>query len=105
MAGVVWFCFCKQKTAYYMRISHWSADVCSSDLDAHAPPRGGRDGADQIGLARIGDEDVLFERDVEVDDVAVPDDRAGVGHAVANDMVDRAVQTIGEAIFDRKSVV
>src|SRR3546814_13405726 len=57
---------------------------------AHEPPRGGRDGADQIGLARIGDEAVLFERDVEVDDVAVPDDRAGVGHAVANDMVDRA---------------
>src|SRR3546814_1369005 len=26
------FCFCKQKTAYVMRISDWSADVCSSDL-------------------------------------------------------------------------
>src|SRR3546814_4364013 len=25
--------FCKQKTAYEMRISDWSADVCSSDLD------------------------------------------------------------------------
>src|SRR3546814_14133380 len=24
--------FCKQKTAYEMRISDWSADVCSSDL-------------------------------------------------------------------------
>src|SRR3546814_10312579 len=29
-------CFFKQKTAYDMRISEWSADVCSSDL-----PRGG----------------------------------------------------------------
>src|SRR3546814_10346624 len=27
------FCFfCKQKTAYDMRISDWSSDVCSSDL-------------------------------------------------------------------------
>src|SRR3546814_1994771 len=28
------FCFFKQKTAYEMRISDWSADVCSSDLCA-----------------------------------------------------------------------
>src|SRR3546814_5006507 len=32
-----WFCICffffKQKTAYEMRISDWSSDVCSSDLD------------------------------------------------------------------------
>src|SRR3546814_9448957 len=27
-----WFCFFKQKTAYEMRISDWSSDVCSSDL-------------------------------------------------------------------------
>src|SRR3546814_3449511 len=26
------FVFCKQKTAYDMRISDWSSDVCSSDL-------------------------------------------------------------------------
>src|SRR3546814_8120314 len=29
---VVFFCFFKQKTAYEMRISDWSSDVCSSDL-------------------------------------------------------------------------
>src|SRR3546814_8323224 len=27
------FFFFKQKTAYYMRISDWSSDVCSSDLN------------------------------------------------------------------------
>src|SRR3546814_3161987 len=27
------FFFFKQKTAYEMRISYWSSDVCSSDLD------------------------------------------------------------------------
>src|SRR3546814_1724440 len=34
------FFFFKQKTAYEMRISDWSSDVCSSDLpegEAHAP--------------------------------------------------------------------
>src|SRR3546814_9093803 len=30
--SVVVFFFCKQKTAYEMRISEWSSDVCSSDL-------------------------------------------------------------------------
>src|SRR3546814_7572764 len=29
----VFFFFFKQKTAYEMRISDWSSDVCSSDLD------------------------------------------------------------------------
>src|SRR3546814_8630206 len=29
----VYFFFFKQKTAYEMRISDWSSDVCSSDLD------------------------------------------------------------------------
>src|SRR3546814_5472301 len=31
---VVVFCFFKQKTAYEMRSSDWSSDVCSSDLTA-----------------------------------------------------------------------
>src|SRR3546814_8270247 len=36
---VCFFCF-KQKTAYEMRISDWSSDVCSSDLGTrHARPR------------------------------------------------------------------
>src|SRR3546814_9774058 len=38
------FFFFKQKTAYELRISDWSSDVCSSDLchrrrRRHAPPR------------------------------------------------------------------
>src|SRR3546814_1346878 len=32
MLYVVFFFFFKQKTAYEMRISDWSSDVCSSDL-------------------------------------------------------------------------
>src|SRR3546814_10079781 len=30
-------CFFKQKTAYELRISDWSSDVCSSDLAARVP--------------------------------------------------------------------
>src|SRR3546814_8577118 len=39
----VYFFFFKQKTAYEMRISDWSSDVCSSDLAApgRAPARVG----------------------------------------------------------------
>src|SRR3546814_3879136 len=32
----LFFFFFKQKTAYEMRISDWSSDVCSSDLDLTA---------------------------------------------------------------------
>src|SRR3546814_5134255 len=32
MSLVIWCFFFKQKTAYEMRISDWSSDVCSSDL-------------------------------------------------------------------------
>src|SRR3546814_12826289 len=35
------FFFFKQKTAYEMRISDWSSDVCSSDLDATGGGSGG----------------------------------------------------------------
>src|SRR3546814_1563078 len=36
------FFFFKQKTAYEMRISDWSSDVCSSDLDLCALPGNGQ---------------------------------------------------------------
>src|SRR3546814_9578098 len=38
--GVFIFFFFKQKTAYEMRISDWSSDVCSSDLSQGAHPSG-----------------------------------------------------------------
>src|SRR3546814_4945274 len=34
--------FFKQKTAYEMRISDWSSDVCSSDLRQHKAPKAKR---------------------------------------------------------------
>src|SRR3546814_5452581 len=35
MFSILIFFFFKQKTAYEMRISDWSSDVCSSDLTPH----------------------------------------------------------------------
>src|SRR3546814_7120408 len=42
MRRFVFFFFFKQKTAYEMRISDWSSDVCSSDLRRHELERGRR---------------------------------------------------------------
>src|SRR3546814_5682772 len=39
------FFFFKQKTAYEMRISDWSSDVCSSDLSALNIPRSSKPAA------------------------------------------------------------
>src|SRR3546814_8350646 len=36
---IIIFFFFKQKTAYELRISDWSSDVCSSDLDDPDLPR------------------------------------------------------------------
>src|SRR3546814_8046003 len=44
--------FCKQKTAYEMRISDWSSDVCSSDLALESYPL---DSMDMVGtLSKAG---------------------------------------------------
>src|SRR3546814_10670925 len=50
------FLFFKQKTAYEMRISDWSSDVCSSDLDVDGErPRGGME-PDPERAGRGGDD-------------------------------------------------
>src|SRR3546814_2181231 len=55
------FFFFKQKTAYEMRISDWSSDVCSSDL--HQPRSGGEFGI-MGGAFRIDLEFQKAARDV-----------------------------------------
>src|SRR3546814_1926983 len=106
MVWCVCFCFFKQKTAYEMRISDWSSDVCSSDL------RG--DGRLAIGA---GDADGLVRRQIafgfgEKFDVAddgdmrfarVRGDRVAVErHAGRNDDAREADQVDLERV-DRKS--
>src|SRR3546814_5698065 len=50
MSLVIVFFF-KQKTAYEMRISDWSSDVCSSDLPSRRHQRHMRKGLVKSGLA------------------------------------------------------
>src|SRR3546814_1098844 len=49
------FFFFKQKTAYEMRISDWSSDVCSSDLRRDPVRARSGDGADQVADAGGGE--------------------------------------------------
>src|SRR3546814_8321904 len=52
----VWFLFFffKQKTAYEMRISDWSSDVCSSDLGRRRTEAQSGEDAVQIALQFVG---------------------------------------------------
>src|SRR3546814_16868681 len=62
--------FSKQKTAYEMRISDWSSDVCSSDL-AGAERRG------QADVGQVGHQHVLRARRLQrADDGHLRGDRA-----------------------------
>src|SRR3546814_9583822 len=71
--------FCKQKTAYEMRISDWSSDVCSSDLTGAAAPRseGGRqDVRPEKKVIALVDVEALNRGRVEGDETC---EVAGVG--------------------------
>src|SRR3546814_2855795 len=50
----LFFFFFKQKTAYEMRISDWSSDVCSSDLVAPIAALDPAAGRDHQDVARLG---------------------------------------------------
>src|SRR3546814_8927823 len=52
---ILCFFFFKQKTAYEVRISDWSSDVCSSDLDDLVEQHEG-DGVEEAELAGEADE-------------------------------------------------
>src|SRR3546814_5631264 len=67
---IVCFFFFKQKTAYGMRISDWSSDVCSSDLQV--PPAYSAiklQGQRAYDLAREGEPVDLAPRRVRIDAV------------------------------------
>src|SRR3546814_3079637 len=80
------FFFFKQKTAYEMRISDWSSDVCSSDLQDRRPQDLGRDGADVF----VGDAAVLAYDE-------------GLRHAVDAPIDGDAPVAVGTGPRDRKS--
>src|SRR3546814_3346415 len=98
----MFFCFFKQKTAYEMRISDWSSDVCSSDLKATGPARKKGSGLSWCrwcasGASQCGSALVLF------------DELGGIAHG--SDLFSRIVGDFHAELFfeghhqDRKSVV
>src|SRR3546814_7452634 len=62
--GVFLFFFFKQKTAYEMRISDWSSDVCSSDLALR--PRWAQDGGRAAMLKRFDDSSAMARMRPEI---------------------------------------
>src|SRR3546814_2847589 len=54
MSSLLLFFFFKQKTAYEMRISDWSSDVCSSDLAGRERP------GDERASVALFDEDATI---------------------------------------------
>src|SRR3546814_1499291 len=79
------FFFFKQKTAYEMRISDWSSDVCSSDLLAFITMRQQQDEA--VGTQPLGfaSRDILVDHDLraigEIAELRFPQYQAlGIGH-------------------------
>src|SRR3546814_5316542 len=83
---VLWCFFFKQKTAYEMRISDWSSDVCSSDLA----------GDEHLGLGRLLGEG----RRLTVDRCAP----GGVDRTALVDRLADHVDDAAEHLRDRKSV-
>src|SRR3546814_10434925 len=59
------FFFCKQKTAYEMRISDWSSDVCSSDLKPILTDSGGFQVFSLQGMRKITEEGVKFASPID----------------------------------------
>src|SRR3546814_3219484 len=99
---VYFFFFFKQKTAYEMRISDWSSDVCSSDLvlvDGHN--RAGVLDAGQV-LDRAADADGHVQ--VRGDDLAGLADLQLVGHVAGVDRgargADGGAELVGEVEDD-----
>src|SRR3546814_1333382 len=93
-----WFFFFKQKTAYEMRISDWSSDVCSSDL----PVTGDELEGEASGELLVRGPSVFpgYFRDPELSAVTL---RGGWLHT--GDLVHRDAQGYFRVIEDRKSVV
>src|SRR3546814_5085361 len=93
--GVCFFFF-KQKTAYEMRISDWSSDVCSSDLE------------DAPEMVAVGKDLVLMRqvRAARIDEIDAGQ-AVRLGDLLRAEMLLDGHRIIGAAFYrrDRKSVV
>src|SRR3546814_3185649 len=76
MCCVLFFFFFKQKTAYEMRISDWSSDVCSSDLDGLLLHQRTDRAVDLLGHLRGGGKAARARDQLEVGGLQLEVDRA-----------------------------
>src|SRR3546814_8414599 len=93
--------FFKQKTAYEMRISDWSSDVCSSDLIAMGVPRFEPSAIGLMGFDAAREEyDIALDEDTRLRFGAVS---TGNPHAVIEvaDVDDVPVSRYGSALQQR----
>src|SRR3546814_16057058 len=99
---LVFFCF-KQKTAYEMRISDWSSDVCSSDLElGHrvALLHGFRCRDDSLGTAARA---VRRDQDSEIKARPAPEGGADRKSVVEGTSVSVRVDLGGRRIIKKKT--
>src|SRR3546814_4015092 len=94
------FFFFKQKTAYEMRISDWSSDVCSSDLFEGFPQRK----IDDFVLFEAPSADVALEPE-PIPEVPACKHFAGVSPQAASQYGIGGVSLATLILADRKSVV
>src|SRR3546814_4364940 len=90
------FFFFKQKTAYERRISDWSSDVCSSDLDGEASC--GREGFEQL-LVLFGELPALAVREIEVPE-HLASDAGGYAEEAAHRRVVRGEARCARVVAD-----
>src|SRR3546814_17196307 len=92
--------FFKQKTAYEMRISDWSSDVCSSDLATHVNPDTAEVDEDVVGtLHRVWGHNkcVVYARVVEGGEIRPGD--AEIGRASCRERVCQYVSISVVAVY------
>src|SRR3546814_18095173 len=113
LVSLSWFFFFfKQKTAYEMRISDWSSDVCSSDLLYRAGDAADVGNGIALGIARIGadagdrlDDDAAIEQPVVEAGAAARAVDAAIGRNAARPAVHGRPRGAGAAGLRGPSVL
>src|SRR3546814_5191221 len=103
MLRVIFVFFFKQKTAYEMRISDWSSDVCSSDLSSLQSDGSTASGNGAVALGQ--GQTATGNGAVAIGDPNVATGTGAVAIGADNQAIGDGAVALGKASRDRKSVV